>query len=465
MKRTPKGWTVGLLLVLMLALLMVCLIGLKTQAHLPLLGCIILMSLFAIWHGAKWKDIEKGLVDGISKGLIPIMVLALVGILIGVWMASGTVPYLIYIGFELINPKWFLVTALLTTMIVSTFTGSSFTTIGTVGAALMGIGLGFGIYPAFCAGAVICGACFGDKMSPLSDTTNFAPAVAGIDIFTHIRHMVWTTLPAIIISFILFFVLGQHSSTHVSMKDIVSAQQALDAHFHLTWLVMLSPLVVVILAFKKMPILPVLITGIVTGCITALLFQKGMTISDLMATMQNGFHLNSKNELITNIVNRGGLQSMMNSISLIFIALALGGVAHNTGLIDLMINGLVTKFKYKGHYVTAAACSSIGVNLMTGEQYCSILLPGQAYKKAFERKGIPLKTLSRSLEDGGTLVNPLIPWGVSGAFFTQALGVSVVEYLPYVFFLYLCPIFTISYAYLPKIRTHALYGTTGVTQE
>ncbi|MBM7645409.1 NhaC family Na+:H+ antiporter [Scopulibacillus daqui] len=465
MKRKPNGWAAVLLAAVMLALLMVSLIGLKTQAHLPLLGCIILISLFAVWHGAKWKDIEKGLIDGIAKGLIPIMVLALIGILIGVWMASGTVPYLIYIGFALINPKWFLVTALLTTMLVSTFTGSSFTTIGTVGAALMGIGLGFGIHPALCAGAVICGACFGDKMSPLSDTTNFAPAVAGIDIFTHIKHMVWTTLPAMIISFILFLILGEHSSAHVSMQDIVSAQQALAAHFRLTWLVMLSPLVVVILAFKRMPILPVLITGIVTGCITALLVQKGVSVSELMAAMQNGFHLNSKNEMITNIVNRGGLESMMNSISLIFIALALGGIAHNIGLIDLMINGFITKFKYKGHYVTAAACSSISVNLITGEQYCSILLPGQAYKKAFESKGIPLKTLSRSLEDGGTLVNPLIPWGVSGAFFSQALGVSVAEYLPYVFFLYLCPIFTVLYAYLPKLRTHALYGTPSVTQK
>ncbi|TCP23028.1 sodium/proton antiporter (NhaC family) [Scopulibacillus darangshiensis] len=456
MKKMPKVWSVALLMVILLGVLMTCLIFLKVQPHIPLIGCTVILVLFALMHGARWLDIEGGLVEGIHKGLKPIMILALVGVVIGVWMASGTVPYLVFIGFELINPKWFLVTALISTMIVSTFTGSSFTTIGTVGAALMGIGMGFGIDPAVCAGAVICGACFGDKMSPLSDTTNFSPAVAGVDIFTHIRHMMWTTVPAVLVTFIIFVFLGRNTAADVSMADITAAKHALESSFNLSWLVMVSPLIVVIMAFLKKPIIPVLITGIVTGAITALFMQNGMTVSSLIKTMQNGFHLKTSNDLVSNIVNRGGLQSMMSSISLIFIALGFGGIAQKVGLIDIMIQCVIKKIHRKGHYVTAAALSSIGVNIMTGEQYLSILLPGQAYQKVFDKKAIPRKTLSRTLEDGGTLVNPLIPWGVSGAFFTQALGVHVTEYLPFVFFLYLSPLFTIAMAYLPKLRNVTL---------
>ena len=455
MIKSPRRLSVAILLLAMLALLMSSLIIFKTDPHMPLAGCLVLLSLFALWHKASWEKIEKGIVEGISKGLKPILILALIGMLIGVWMASGTVPYLVSAGFGLISPQWFLITALISGMVVSTFTGSSFTTVGTVGAALMGIGTGFGINPALCAGAIICGACFGDKMSPLSDTTNFAPAVAGTNLFTHIRHMTWTTVPAILITAILFILLGQHASPHLSMTEISQAQTALHKHFNLSIWVMISPLIVVVLAFRKAPIIPVLVTGIVTGALTAIIFQS-VSIEALMGTMQNGFHLKGDKSLVASIVNRGGLQSMMWSISLIFIALGFGGVAKNIGLIDFLINGLLAKLHKKGHYVTAAALSSIGVNILTGEQYLSILLPGQAYQEAFDEKKIPRETLSRSLEDGGTLVNPLIPWGVSGAFFAQTLGVSVLEYLPFVFFLYLSPLFTVLFAYIPGIRNHAL---------
>ena len=455
MKKTPHRFAVAGLLLAMLATLMICLIIFKTDPHMPLIGCLILLSLFALWHKASWEKIEKGLVEGISKGLKPILILALIGMLIGVWMASGTVPYLVSAGFHLISPQWFLITALVSAMIVSTFTGSSFTTVGTVGAALIGIGLGFGISPALCAGAIICGACFGDKMSPLSDTTNFAPAVAGTDIFTHIRHMTWTTVPAILITAILFIILGQQASLNVSLAEISHAQTLLHEHFNMSLWLMASPLIVAILAFRKTPIIPVLMTGIVTGALTAIIFQSA-SIETLLNTMQNGFQLKGDKSLVASIVNRGGLQSMMWSISLIFIALGFGGVAKGIGLIDFLMKGIMSKLNKKGHYVTAAVLSSISVNILTGEQYLSILLPGQAYQKAFDEKDIPGETLSRSLEDGGTLVNPLIPWGVSGAFFTQILGVSVLEYLPFVFFLYLSPVFSVLFAYIPGIRNHTL---------
>lgn len=451
MTKLPGKGSLTLLFFAMFGLLMSSLIILKVTPHIPLIGCIVLISLFGLWHGASWNEIEQGLIDGISKGLKPILILALIGILIGVWMASGTVPLLVSTGFQMISPQWFLITALVAGMIVSTFTGSSFTTVGTVGAALIGIGTGFGMNPSLCAGAIICGACFGDKMSPLSDTTNFAPAVAGTDIFTHIRHMLWTTIPAIVITAILFIVLGEQTASHLSMTNIMKAQQSLHHHFSLSPWVLVSPLIVAVLAFRKASILPILITGIVTGGLTAMLLQS-VSLGDLINTMQNGFSLKGDHTMVSTIVNRGGLQSMMGSISLIFIALGFGGVAQKIGLIDLLIKGILVKLHRKGHYVTVAALSSVGVNILTGEQYLSILLPGQAYQKAFEEKCLPKETLSRCLEDGGTLVNPLIPWGVSGAFFTQVLGVSVLAYLPFVFFLYLSPMFTILFAYLPWIR-------------
>jgi len=435
----------------MLTVLIVSMLQFHLEPHIPLLICLFMMGVFCLSEGSSWESLEKGIIDGVAKGLQPILIMALIGVLIAAWMASGSVPYLIYWGLEWINPTWFLPCVLLLTILVSSFTGSSFATVGTVGAAMMGIGMSFGMNPALVAAAVICGACFGDKMSPLSDTTNFASAIAGVDLYTHIRHMMHTTLPAIIVTFIFFTFMGYNSNPH-PIEEVSQLQAAIAQHFNLSPLTLLAPLVVTIGAIKRFPIIPLLAFGIIVAGVTTLSMQSGHDIASLLKAYHHGFHLTTDHEVLANMVNRGGLNSMLSSIILIMIALGLGGMAVQSGLLDRMMRGVIANVTSKGRAVASTALSSAGVNVFTGEMYLSILLPGQMFKPVYEKQNIGLKHLSRTLEDAGTLITPLIPWGVSGVFFAQTLGVEVLAYLPYVVFLYLCPVFSILLGYLQKER-------------
>lgn len=422
------------------------------EPHMPLFVGIVGVSIFGLVRGIKWENIEKGLLDSITTGLKPVLILFIVGMMIAIWMQSGTVPALLFGGLKFIQPEWFLISALIITIIVSSFTGSSFTTIGTIGIAMMGIGTAMGVNPALAAGAVISGACFGDKMSPLSDTTNFAPAVSGVNLFTHIRHMMNTTIPAIIVSILFFFIMSNQFSTSVNPEELSKALSVLSSEFTLSFWTLLPPLVVLTLALMRVPVLLTLVSGLIAGILVAVLAQGVFSLTAIINTMQNGFVLETSSELVNGIINRGGLQSMMWSVSLILLALALGGVLQVLGIIQALMTGLTRLLNRKGHLISATAGSAIGVNLLTGEQYLSILLPGQTFEPFFDKAGVDRKYLSRTLEDAGTLVNPLIPWGVSGAFFAETLGVSVLSYLPFAIFLWLSPIFTIVLGYVNDIR-------------
>lgn len=443
-----------ILIVFILALLFVSLFLLKAEPHIPLLATTVGAATLLRVYGISWNRIESAIIQGIQTAIMPILILSLIGILIAVWMMSGTVPTILYYGMDYIRPEYFAVSALYITIIVSMFTGSSFTTVSTVGVALMGIALTTGISPTLAAGAIVSGACFGDKMSPLSDTTNFAPAVAGISLFTHIRNMVYTTLPALIVT-TLFFLFVPKSST-IDLSSIEQIKLALHSGFHIHWLTLLSPIAVIICSIKRIPILPTLIVGIVTGLLVTALVQEQTAIGMWFNVMQNGYQSTITNETVTSIVNRGGLQSMMGSVSLILIALSLGGLLQHCGVIEVFFRKLIQPLKRKSNIILMTGTSSIAVNVMTGEQYLSILLPGQMFKDEYTRRNIPARTLSRTLEDCGTLVNPLIPWGVSGAFFATTLGVPVIEYIPFALFLWLCPLFTFAYAFIPKLQKNSL---------
>ncbi len=443
-----------IIIVFILALLFVSIFLLKAEPHLPLLVTTISTAVLLGMFGFSWKKIESAIIQGIQTAIMPILILMLIGILIAVWMMSGTVPSLLYYGIDYINPNYFAVSALYVTIIVSMFTGSSFTTVSTIGVALMGIALTTGISPTLAAGAIISGACFGDKMSPLSDTTNFAPAVAGISLFTHIRNMAYTTVPALVITTLFFLFAPKGNSIDLSsIKDI---KLALQDGFHIHWLTLLSPLAVVACSIKRIPILPTLVVGIVSGLLVTALIQQQTEIDVWFSVMQSGYNSNIANEMVASIVNRGGMQSMMWSVSLILIALSLGGLIQHCGVIEAFFRKLIQPLKRKSSIVLMSGASSIAVNGMTGEQYLSILLPGQMFKDEYNRRGIPAKTLSRTLEDCGTLVNPLIPWGVSGAFFAVTLGVPVIEYAPYATFLWLSPFITFAYALIPRLQRNSL---------
>lgn len=436
MKKIEIGALIGLFALIMSS----CLVILKTEPHIPLLLCVVCLAIFGFSKGFKWEQIESGIKQGIANGLSPTLILMMIGLLIGSWMLSGTVPTLLFYGISILSAKWFAISAIFITIIVASFTGSTFTTIATVGVALMGIAHIMGISPAVAAGAIICGACFGDKMSPISDTTNFVPSILGIKVNEHIRHMAITTIPALIVTVIIFLVIGMGNS-HTDLGKVNEMKQAISTNFEINPFLLLPCIIVFFMSFKGFSSIPTMASGIVSSILIAFIFQHHVTFENVFTILQNGFHKETGNEMLDAIVNRGGLQSMMWSVSLIFIALAFGGLLQELGVFKEVIASL-NKLQNNGHIVIASILSSMGVNLLTGEQYLSILLPGQLLKEVFEQKNIPLKNLSRSLEDGGTLFNPIVPWSVSGAFFAATLGVPVIEYLPFAFFLFITPLFS-----------------------
>ncbi len=419
----------------------------KATPHMAIFGTMVIVGGYAYYRSRDFKQIETAMINGIREAIMPVLILLLIGMLIGVWQMSGTVATILSIGLNTISAEWFLPSVLLITMIVSTFTGSAFTTVGTVGVALFGIGTALGISPALAAGAIVSGALFGDKMSPLSDTTNFAPAVAGVKLFDHIRFMMGTTIPAFIITLILFMFLGRSGQT-ADTAQIAEAQAALSGRFDLSWLTLIAPVLVAVLAFRRMPVLPTMLVGMFAGVLTAGFVQGNWSISNWLGVMQSGFKSDVENELIANVLDKGGLESMLWSVSLVLIALAFGGLLRELGIFQAIVESLLERLKSPGSSVLSVVLSSIGVNLLAGEQYLSILLPGQAFKQGFIDRGIDPRYLSRALEDGGTVINPLIPWGVSGAFFAATLGVPVLEYAPFAFFLWLSPVFSIILGYV-----------------
>jgi len=443
-----------LIIAFILALLFVSIFLFKAEPHLPLLAATVCTAALLRLFGIPWKKLEASILQGIQTAVMPILILSLIGILIAVWMMSGTVPTILYYGMDYIKPDLFAVSALYVTIVVSMFTGSSFTTVSTVGVAFMGIAATTGVSPALAAGAVICGACFGDKMSPLSDTTNFAPAVAGISLYTHIRNMLYTTVPALAVTTV-FFLFAPSAGT-IDLASIHQIKLALQDGFHIHLFTLISPLAVIVCSVRRMPILPTLIVGIATGLLVTAIVQRETAVDVWFNVMQSGYETTSPNETVASIVNRGGLQSMMWSVSLILIALSLGGLLQHCGVIEAFFRKVVQPLKRDSSIVLMTGASSIGVNAMTGEQYLSILLPGQMFKDEYIRRKLPAKTLSRTLEDCGTLVNPLVPWGVSGAFFAVTLGVPVTEYVPFAILLWVSPFMTFAYALIPKLQNNSL---------
>ncbi|MFV2050116.1 Na+/H+ antiporter NhaC [Metabacillus litoralis] len=439
-----------LVLLLVLATIFASLFVLKTEPHIALLVCLVLISIIGLLHKFKWKELETGIVQGIQNGIQPIIILALIGVLIGAWMSSGTIPTVMVYALTVINPEYLLMTSLFSCMVISSLVGSSFTTVSTIGVALMGAGMAAGLPIEWVAGAIISGACFGDKMSPMSDTTNFASGVSSVDLFTHIRHMTFTTLPSILIAAVIFFILGRITLIDfTSIDDMKNMISIIESQVNISIITLFSPLIVIILAIKRVAVIPSLVIGIITAGITAIVFQ-GLMLNEFLTVLQNGTSYSIENEQVSNMLNRGGLQSMMWSISLILIAFAFGGLLNALHIIPTLLNGLIDRIQSKGQLILSTAASSFGVNLLTGEQYLSILIPGQSFKGLYDKIKLDRKYLSRTLEDAGTLLNPLIPWGVSGAFFAQTLGVPVLAFLPFAFFLYLSPILTVIYGFFSK---------------
>jgi len=421
--------------------------------HIPMIAAAAVAGAVAVFHGIPWKDVEAGMAHGINLAMGAILILMVVGTMIGTWILGGVVPTMIFYGLKILSPGIFLVVTMLICSIVSLGTGSSWSTAGTIGLALVGVGSALGIPLPMVAGAIISGAYFGDKMSPLSDTTNLAPAMTGTDLFSHIRHMIYTTAPAFVIALILYAVIGlRYAGGTLEAQQIGAMLETMDANFTIHPLLLLPPLLVIAMVVKRVPPLPALLGGTVIGGICAVAAQSS-SLADVIAAAHSGYVSATGVAEVDDLLTRGGLMSMMETITLILCALSFGGIMERAGMLEVIAGSMLKMVKGTGSLVATTVVSCIGMNAVASDQYISIVIPGRMYKNAFDKRGLDPKNLSRALEDSGTMTSPLIPWNSCGAFMWATLGVYPLAYLPYAFLNLLTPIISM------------FYGFTGITME
>ncbi|EKE87031.1 Na+/H+ antiporter NhaC [Idiomarina xiamenensis] len=411
-------------------------------------------------NGFSWQDIEEGITEGISVALGAMLIILAVGSLIGTWLLSGTVPSLIYYGLELLSPSWFYMASCLICAIVALAIGSSWTTAATIGVALMGVANGMDLSPAIAAGAIVSGAYFGDKMSPLSDTTNLAPAVSGTELFSHIRYMGYTAGPAFIISLILFMILGFHANTDVSMTRLDNMQTELTQAFNISWLMLVPLAILLVLAATRKPALPTVFFGALLGGVWALIFQPDVvaglaggdtswvaSLKVVWLALSDGTTVNTGNENLDSLLSGGGMSSMLNTVWLILSAMTFGAIMEKVGLLKRFIQSMLNVARSTGSLITSTLFTCFGANVLTADQYMAIVLPGRMFREEYERRGLDPRVLSRTLEDSGTITSALIPWNTCGAYMFSVLAVSPFEYGPFAFFNLLTPLIAIIMAY------------------
>lgn len=435
--------------------------------QISLLLAAVVVSVIGVYKGYSWSHLEGAMIKSISMALKPCMILLTIGALIGSWMLAGTTPTLIYVGLGLLSPDWFYPAALIISAIVAVSTGSSWTTAGTIGLALVGIAQVLGLSMAVTAGAVISGAYFGDKMSPLSDSTNLAPAMVGADLFVHIRHMFWTTFPAFVISFFLFIYIGWDSDVSgLSTQEIQNTRTTLENNFDLGWHTLIPLFLLLGLAIKKVAALPTISVGVLSGCAIALVYQPEVVrhfvamdvpVSDfalnhflmsskgIFMAMADGYSASTGNERLDKLLSQGGMSSMLNTVWLIISAMCFSGVMESTKSLSRISDAVLSKVKGTGSLVASTVFTAIGFNIVAADQYIAIVMPGRMYKLEFERRGLAPENLSRTLEDAGTMTSALVPWNTCGAFMAGTLGVATLAYLPFAFLNLLSPVIAIFY--------------------
>ncbi len=428
--------------------------------QLALLFAATVGALLAARQGFKWQALLDGIIKSISSAMAAILILMMIGALAGTWLISGIVPALIYYGLDILNPTIFLFAAVVVSAIVSLATGSSWTTAATVGIALVGIGQAMGIYEGLVAGAIISGAYFGDKMSPMSDTTNLAPAMAGTDLFTHIRYMTLTTVPSISITLLIFLIWGFTLDSSSKMDSILVVQEAIAAKFTINIWLFLVPAIVIGMIVKKIPALPALLTGTILGGGMAIIFQPDIVLGIAGTTEANFFTfyegvvraMYSETTIVTGhamvdkLLSAGGMFGMMNTIWLIICAMIFGGVMETSGMLERMASSIVSFAHSTGSLVASTAVTCGFINITASDQYISIVVPGRMFAKTYRDRGLAPENLSRTLEDSGTVTSVLVPWNTCGAYQAGVLGVATFTYLPFAFFNLISPAMTIFFA-------------------
>ncbi|BEP29135.1 Na+/H+ antiporter NhaC [Helicovermis profundi] len=455
--RERKQATVGLALIPIITLMVALISAMKlwgADPQLPILFAAIVAGAVAMFGlGIPWAELEEGIVETIKMSMGAILILMIIGMIIGTWILAGIVPTMIFWGLKLLSPSVFLVATLILCSIVSLATGSSWTTAGTVGIALVGVGAGLGMPMGMVGGAIISGSYFGDKMSPLSDTTNLAPAMAGSELFEHIRHMLYTTGPSYLIAMVAYAILGiKYAGNTVDASAITVILDGLSASFNLNPILLLAPALVILMVVLKIPAIPGLIGGTFLGAFFAWTIQ-GAGMTDIIGAAHYGFSSATGIDALDSLLSRGGLDGMMWTVSLILIAMTFGGIMEKSGMLKAIADGMLKYAKSTGSLVLVTVITVIMMNVLAGDQYLSIVVPGRMYKDVFKERGLKAKNLSRILEDSGTLTSSLVPWNSGGLYMSSTLGIATVAYAPFAFLNILNPIISV------------IYGYTGFTME
>lgn len=440
--------TQALITVLMMAVVIIG--GIRLQSglkgvFLPMTLAVGVVGALHFYLRKPWATLQENIFAGVSKVSIAVLILLLIGALVGVWIQAGIIPSLIYYGLKIISPSFFLPTTFLVCLIISLATGTAFGTIGTVGVALMGVQAGLGIPSPITAGAILCGAYFGDKMSPLSDTTNIAAAVGEADLFRHIRSMMYTTIPAALLTFFLFCIFGSNANS-IGDNQLDRMLEGLNRGWNIHFIHFIPIVIMLVMALKKMPTLLLLFVHVLVGAIWSVIFQKS-SLTQVFVIATSGCKCETGIQNVDRVLSRGGMVSMEAVIILVLIAGALGGSLKAAGVLEALVKGMLRWVKRTGTLVALVLVSCYIVILFTGNQALSLILVGQMFLPIFKTHGIDSTVLTRSLEDSGTLSAPLVPWGIAGGFCSQMLGIPTIEYLPFYWFAFLVPVFSLILGY------------------
>ena len=418
-------------------------------------------GLVGMYRGLSWAEVQESMVAGIKVGLGPILILLAVGGLIGSWMIAGTVPAMIYYGVSILNPSIFFAAAAIICALASISIGSSWTVAGTLGIGLIGIADSYGLSPAVAAGAIISGAYFGDKLSPLSDTTNLAAACTNVDLFAHIRHMLWTTVPAFGVALLFFSLIPSGAAT--APEQIAELRAAISQEFNVGVGVLIPLAVMIGLIWKRVPAYPAIMLATLAGILTALTLQTDVVrkfalmtnpeatmpvVEGLWRTLFAGFEGTTTNEELNSLISKGGIASMLNTVWLIVSALAFGGVLERTGILKQILDSVLTLVKSTGDLVAATVTGGFITNILAADQFLAIALPGRLFSSTYDDRGLSRENLSRTLEDSATMTSALIPWNTCGAYMAATLGVATFDYAPYAIFNLACPLIAIGFGYL-----------------
>jgi len=452
-KRLPPLWLSLIPVAFLVGALWVTVVWFREfqlSTHIPLIAATAVAAIVALARGLSWEQVERGMVRGIGLAMSAILILLVIGLLVATWIQAGIVPAMIAYGLDLLSPPVFLAAACLICSLVSLATGSSWSTAATVGIALIGVGEGLGIPRPMIAGAIISGAYFGDKMSPLSDTTNLAPAMAGADLFDHVRHMVYTTGPSLVVALGAYALLGWGRGGEVDTESIRAIRAAIESQYTIHPLLLLPPLLVIAMVILRLPPLPALLGGSIVGAVLAAAVQ-GAGAGEILQVAFAGVSVETGNELVDGLLSRGGLESMFSTVALIICALSFGGVMERSGMLESLARAILVLARGVGGLVAATLLTCMGMNVLASDQYLAIVVPGRMYREAYRKQGLQPKNLSRALEDAGTLTSPLIPWNTCGAFMIATLDLDPWTYVPFCFLNLLNPLVS------------AFYGFTGIT--